>query len=427
MDGLIVLAGKFVSWYSEEWSKNPVKLLFISLLAILEIIFLAAVIVTKGGALDDVLFEIKGISGSDLFDCLRYDLNMGSDIYTPMAQSFFVILTYLTYPIHSYLNYNNAVGLFFYFSYYAIIYSILLFYYHKYSTQTLREKIIVFAMLTFSLPSLYCLERGNIIIFVALLILMFLYYYKSEDIKRRYFAYCCLGVAVGFKLYPAIFAFLILKDREYRQFLECVLISLAIFFVPFLFTNGTIEQQFHNIFGYAGKSQNDVHWDHINIENILMCLACALNISVTSRTLNWICYGLAIMLFISGFVNKEGSFWKTVACFTLIAIGCTGFRPIYAILVLIPALILFLDNEKQLTKSNIIYLICFILMFAPMIQIFLYINGVETFGGATIGHIGLTTILEGVGIIVMTLVLIIDLLPSSLKTVHSKICKNGQV
>ena len=401
MDGISAICSNVRQWAPRTY--------FLVVMLIVELILCIATLATNGSALDDLLFEIKGIAGSDYFDCLRYDYNMSSDIYSPMAQTYFLVLSYVTYYIPK--NMHEFWGMVFYYIYFAATYVLIFFFINKISKLTNNEKKLLCLVLFFSLPSLYCLERGNVILLVVLLLLMFLYFYNSEDRRKKLFAYVCLGMAIGFKLYPAIFLFLFLRDRDYRHFLICTVICLAIFFIPFLFTNGTIEQQFNNIFSYAGSSQTVVHYDHINIENILMCIACALNVDVSASILNWICYGLAVLLLVCMLFSKDIPSWKQLLCLSLIAVGCSGFRPVYAILILIPTLLFFLEQEEKLSLVNAAYLICFILMFAPFLQYFFYIDGVQAIGDATVGHIGLTTILEGLGLFAMVLIALSDMLP----------------
>ena len=102
--------------------------------------------------------------------------------------------------------------------------------------------------------------------------------------------------------------------------------------------------------------------------------------------------------------------WKIYACLAVLAIGCIGFRPVYAIMFFIPALVLFLDNNRGLNSIDLVYLICFIVMFTPFLQIFFEIDGVSVVGSATIGKMGITTLLEGLGIILMGVTIIYEFL-----------------
>ncbi len=66
-------------------------------------------------------------------------------------------------------------------------------------------------------PLLCTLERGNSILYVIDLILIFLVYYESENKYCRIIAYLALAMAVGFKIWPVFFGLLLLRKRQYRE------------------------------------------------------------------------------------------------------------------------------------------------------------------------------------------------------------------
>lgn len=98
-------------------------------------------------------------------------------------------------------------------------------------------------ILLFSSILLFSIERGNIIVLCAAFVFYFLAYKDSKDKRLRIFALLCLCIVSVVKIYPVIFGFYLLKDRRYKDIMRCIIFSLFLIFVPFLFFRG----QFDNI------------------------------------------------------------------------------------------------------------------------------------------------------------------------------------
>ena len=62
---------------------------------------------------------------------------------------------------------------------------------------------------------------------------VYLYNYDSEILYKRHFAYICLSLAAGIKIYPAILGLLIIRRRDFKEVLSCLMYGILIFFLPF--------------------------------------------------------------------------------------------------------------------------------------------------------------------------------------------------
>lgn len=82
------------------------------------------------------------------------------------------------------------------------------------------------------------LERGNAV-FIVLILLMFAMAFKdSENKVLRELALILIAVAANFKLYPAIFGLLYLKEKRYKEAIRLMIYGVALFIVPFVFFDG---------------------------------------------------------------------------------------------------------------------------------------------------------------------------------------------
>lgn len=87
-------------------------------------------------------------------------------------------------------------------------------------------------------PMVYLIERANYLLFALLFVLVFFLYEKDESAFKRELSYLSLAAAVGFKLYPAVFALLLLKEKRFFAFLRVALYSVALTVLPFCFFEG---------------------------------------------------------------------------------------------------------------------------------------------------------------------------------------------
>lgn len=98
-------------------------------------------------------------------------------------------------------------------------------------------------ILLFSSILLFSIERANIIILCAAFVFYYLAYKDSKDKRLRIFALLCLCLVSVIKIYPVIFGIYLFKERRYKDIMRCIIFSLFLIFVPFLFFRG----QFDNI------------------------------------------------------------------------------------------------------------------------------------------------------------------------------------
>jgi hypothetical protein len=221
----------------------------------------------------------------------------------------------------------------------------------------IRKELMFLFLMVLSYPFIYALERGNNIIIALIFCFVFIIGHRSENRFIRYASYIALGCAAGFKLYPAILALLLLRERRYRETAICASIVAALVFIPFIFTDGDPMILFDNVFTYAGSSLG-----FTNISNITMgVLHEFLGVSHgTASIINYTILGLfTVLSFIVILFDKEMKFWKVLALLGCNLILGLGLGVQYQIIYLTPAILYFLVSEKEMTKNNLFYLVCF--------------------------------------------------------------------
>lgn len=102
----------------------------------------------------------------------------------------------------------------------------------------LKQKKISFwptALIICSSVLLFSLERGNTIILSVALLNYYLAYYNADNKYLRYFSLISLCIVSVLKVYPVLLGLLLLRDKRYKDIAFCILLSLTLTFLPFLF------------------------------------------------------------------------------------------------------------------------------------------------------------------------------------------------
>lgn len=128
-----------------------------------------------------------------------------------------------------------TVSLYLFFLVFAFLYALLIFRILEKKGFSLPVQIAFVVASFFTMGLVYNFERGNYVLYALLPALFFFGYYDSEKAWLRELAYICLGIATGIKLYPALFALILLHERKFFPFFRCVAYSLLSLFAPFFF------------------------------------------------------------------------------------------------------------------------------------------------------------------------------------------------
>jgi hypothetical protein len=250
-----------------------------------------------------------------------------------------------------------------------------------------RKELMFLFLVLLGYPFVYAVERGNNIILALVFCFLFLLGYRSENRFIRYASYIALACAAGLKIYPAIFGLLILRERRYREAAVCVAIAAVIMLVPFLLTDGNPLILFENIFYWA-----DMSLGFTNISQITIGLLHEM-LGIPEGTASLIRYALlgifTVLSFIVILFDRGMKYWKVIAL-----IGCNlvlgfGLGVQYQIIYMLPAMLYFMASEREMTKENLFYTICFAMMMVliPGVEIALFsdIIGTLAYPSAVIG------------------------------------------
>lgn len=247
-------------------------------------------------------------------------------------------------------------------------------------------------LLMLSVPFLYMVERGNIIILSLIGTLAFFAMKDSEKRWVREIGYLCLAFAAAIKIYPAIFGFILIKEKKYKEAFRLAIYGIVVFTVPFLFfcAEGIkgIVLFFGNLLGWSSAYVNSVanqaaaesgkmaavkevvdinviDGSRIGFAAFMEHLFMWFGMSVGGATKIAAKLGtlLSVTAFMTAFLSKKK--WQMVLLFTCVLAGFQSRSYVYAAAFLMIPFIFFLKEEEKSTW-NIIYFILMMLILFPL-------------------------------------------------------------
>ncbi|MDR0777954.1 MAG: DUF2029 domain-containing protein [Methanomassiliicoccaceae archaeon] len=372
--------------YKKAWNRNTVSTLFITIMFVFFAVFVAAMIMTGGDSFYYSLWHDRRDVFMDHFNSVVYSLDHPN--YPPLAILFYYVFNCLTVPFLDPAHTggfdirDSQMGMLSF-----LIMTLLTFYLLHILFRILMKKTnsekeggtgirteVLFLLIVVSFPFIFALERGNSIILTLVFCLAFLMGYRSENRIVRYASYIALGCAVGFKLTPAILWLLIIRERRYMEAGICAVVAV-LSFVPFaLIIPDMLE---HNIVAtsilYPGTGG---FFNLYQLASMMFGEILGLEEGITATISTVIVLVFTLLSSVVVLFAKNMKFWKIVAllcCTISLGFGIPGG---YMLIYLSIPLMFFIATEKKMTKNNLFYLICFIMVIAlmPVMEKWYYFN-----------------------------------------------------
>lgn len=402
-----------------------------SLIFYISVLLLAAAaviagILTNGETIRNVLFEHDDVF-MDFFNSVNnngfgYDAyNDLGVIYPPLTVLFYKGISFLfTEKLASQAIKASSLGMIVFTIYTIACISLLIKCIKKYKIGNKLDKLFFTVSIFASVPMIFLLERGNILILVISLLLIYAYGYDSENAITRHIAFICLAIAVSIKIYPVIFGLLLLKKKKnFKNIAWCVFYGALFFFVPFFFVGG-FSQFFvlmKNIFYTSSMFGNKGYGFKVNITNTFGMFGELFNHKYIFESIGntvfivTVIVGILLILF-----GKFDSEWKIFAVLSLFLIVVPGFSYVYSVTYMIIPLIMFL-NKKETNRLDFVYLILFILQFGFFIAV--KKEMFEIFSDSDLS-LNIATFIESLSLLVMLCILYVDGIVTTYKSFKGK-------
>lgn len=200
----------------------------------------------------------------------------------------------------------------------------------------------------------FAFERGNLVIYAMVFLMLGLALRDSTNKVLREIALICTAVSAGFKLYPALFGFLWIVEKRYKEAGRLIIYGLIAFFAPLPFFD-SFKHYVYTFSGYLNKkiySRTSV-WGGVfqifgnNKYTRLLCMGIIIGIIV------WALFALF----------ADGVNWKTITLLTATHTIILPEQYAYTYVFIAIPLICFL-NETNKLKIDYIYAVLFALVFS---------------------------------------------------------------
>ena len=240
----------------------------------------------------------------------------------------------------------------------------------KSRTVSKKEAFVFCGIMLTSFPLLFCIDRGNSMLFAVAFTALFLALYDEDDKKYRYLAYVSLGIATAIKMYPGVFGILILRraleEKDYKELILCVIICAVMLLLPFLWTDGTFADMLKNATGYGTGNVDIIQ---VNVVYMVSHFLKFMNLTEHTRyaVSSAVSYVLLLFILISVLFDKKMPMWQAVCLLAGSQVLCAGLGMGYLLLFMVIPAWYFLNSSYNETPMNAVYgvIFAFILLIIP--------------------------------------------------------------
>lgn len=229
--------------------------------------------------------------------------------------------------------------------------------------------IVLTISVLISMPMLFAVERGNIIILSIVLLICFVSLRDDENKYVREFALISLAIATAIKIYPALFILILLFDKSYKQFFRTCIYILGFILLPFVFYGGAdgLYEMANNILSFSGNHSNAQAKAY---STSLIFFLKRFNIELKYASIISILLD-AIYLFLMIIARKK---WQKTYMIILIILNLSGSQIKYnALYFFVPLVMIFLEKDNNIFDYFSILLFAFLLFPNPF-----YIKNINT-------------------------------------------------
>jgi hypothetical protein len=362
--------------YLREYDRNPVFTLFLTILIIFFIISAVVAILTNGDSIRLAMVYDSENTFMDYFHSIMFSSDRPYEYWTVMyptlittiyaALGRFIIPFVDAAPGEtlSFAMKNTQMGMMSLFVITILTFFLLHWIFKRVTKNTDLRTNLLFLMMLLSFPFIFALERGNSIILTLAFCLLFLLGYRSENKYIRYASYVALGFAAGIKLYPAILLLLIFRDRNIKEGKICLLIVAALLLIPFVFTDGNPMIYLSIIVSYSDVLPGVTNINQITTEFLYMLLGIP---EIIALVISYIILGIFTLLsVIVVLFDREMKFWKVIALLSCNLVIGFGMGCQYQMVYMTMPILYFLIAEREMTKENKFYTVCFAMTMVMM-------------------------------------------------------------
>lgn len=360
-------------------SSRNLYTVFTTVMTVVIVVFFCLLFINPTGTQLNVFFLKTNDFFADFFNPMIYvaDNDVYHNTLNGLHHKIYFPLTYMMFSLFSgFMDYSGLTLQDTYSSHPAMVscllftvFSVFLFIHSLGRLVRLDAKLI--AIILCSSVFLFTVERGNPIIIAAALAVYFLAYKDSESRRTRILALTALCVAVVLKGYPVVLGLYLLRDRQFKAIGYCIVVTLLLAFLPFLYFKGgfdNIPQFISNVQEHNRLFDNAIY-PRFGLTVFNSCLIDVLHAyGEEYRSLGFtLTRGIVVLMALASMVLFffQRTPWKRIMLLMAIVAYVPSDNGFYCGIYFLPALLLFLHHEVP-SKRNYVYLALFILLLNPI-------------------------------------------------------------
>lgn len=198
------------------------------------------------------------------------------------------------------------------------------------------------------------LIAGNTVLNVFPMILVSLDWKDSDSKIKRELALLLIAIAAGFKIYPAIFGFLYVKERRWKETIRLIIYGFVLFFAPFVAFGGVHGALV--MFKHIAIAMYYIEFGRIQyIRGVAVYIMTLITGDINSRLVNRVAlYSpmiFIVVMFVLGMTSKDKI--RTIFFFTaaMIFFPTNAYR--YSLTMMtVPFLFWVRENSEKLSTEN---------------------------------------------------------------------------
>lgn len=423
-----------IFFITEKPIKNKLKFIFYSIMISVIILMVVLGYLTHGETIRSLVHPDKNDVFMDYFNSIQYGLNPYSQkvIYPPLINVIYGFLgRFALKNVTPHALRTNPLAAMTFVIYNLFSYLLLFFSLHKLAIVNKISKCEINALTTifmFTVPFIFMLERANSVIMALTGIIVFYTYYRDKNINKRIIGMLAIAIAASIKIVPAIFGVLLMREKRWKDGILTFIIGVLVFYLPFFLTDGNLHMLLDNIknttalqgfiINEYGNPLAIGHGCYVNLDSTIKYYSMLFNYDLDTFIVGIKLFLLLSSLYIILF-KKNVEQWKVLTLLCGIMVLIPGFSSIYNLIFYILPLIIFLNDTDKFEKKNVLYLLLFILIFLPVVNIKLPL--LERIFGNDYYRLTISTVLESTSIFFLSSTIVFETIFSSITSRREKL------
>lgn len=243
-------------------------------------------------------------------------------------------------------------------------------------------------LMLLSYPVIYCVERGNIAMFVLLLVMFWLWNRSSEKKNVRLAADIAFACAVGLAIWPVVFILIPISERRFKEIKRPLILSacvtvlplLVIIIIDSLISEVSLGAAFaasavgigRRFAAFFVKSAAEVNMESFGTADLLFFIF-GKNFPLAASAV--ICFIFEILAAVAVFFTDK--LWLKTLLIAYLALNLPGGSSVYMGVLLIIPLYIWLFEEKDRRPLDLLPLLFFIMLISPLPPVLYLLDGVR--------------------------------------------------